>query len=118
MRTVALFCGSRDWTDPMPVAADIDALPEDAIVIHGAAPGLDSMAGALASARGLHVAAMPALWSRHGRRAGPMRNAALLGLAPTVAYAYPLGASPGTRMMVGLLEKAGVPVHVRGGRDG
>ena len=46
-----LFTGSRHWNNAAPVAAIINSLPDHAIVIHGAARGLDSLAGSL----GAHV---------------------------------------------------------------
>lgn len=40
--TRVLFTGSRDWTDVDAVRAVVDALPADAVVIHGAARGRTS----------------------------------------------------------------------------
>ena len=75
-----LFTGSRHWNNAAPVAAIINSLPDHAIVIHGAARGLDSLAGSLAEQRGLTVEAHPADWSLHGRAAGPIRNAYIWSL--------------------------------------
>lgn len=48
-----LVCGSRHWTDPAPIRAVLAALPADTVVVHGAAPGADTLAATLAKARGL-----------------------------------------------------------------
>lgn len=108
----ALFCGSRHWTDAAAIAADVDALPPDSIVIHGGAPGADTLAAQAAQARGLHVARVDALWRRYGRSAGPRRNRAMLLLHPDVVYAYPQG-GPGTAGMMALARERGIPVLVR-----
>ncbi len=36
-----LICGSRSWTDAEAIRREVEALPPDAVVIHGAAPGAD-----------------------------------------------------------------------------
>ena len=119
-RTIALFCGSRDWGDREAIWRDIEALPDDAIVIAGASGNVDTAAAMLARARGLHVAEMPALWGKLGKAAGPRRNAAMVALlAPhpgACAYAYNLG-TPGTTGTVRLLTQAGIRVFVRDGRQ-
>lgn len=119
-RTIALFCGSRNWEDRQAIWQDIQALPDDAIVIAGASGNVDTAAAMLARLRGLHVAEVPALWGwyreqGHAKAAGPRRNHAMLALGPTCGYAYNLG-TPGTTHMVGLMTRAGIPVFVRDGR--
>lgn len=109
--TVALFCGSRGWTDRNQIRLDIEWLPNGAVVVEGGAAGADRIAREEAVKRGLHVATVNALWSRYGSSAGPRRNAAMLKLV-TEVYAYNLGTS-GTNHMVALAQKAGLTVHVR-----
>lgn len=112
---IALFCGSREWTDWAAIEADISqiaAAHPKAIVIHGGQRGADTIAGVLGRQYGLHAAGLRALWSHFGRGAGPLRNEALLRLRPDVVYAYPLG-GPGTRGMIDLARAAGVEVVVR-----
>jgi len=109
----ALFAGSRDWTDEAPVRAVIDALPTDAVVIHGAARGLDAIVDRLARGRGLAVEAYPADWNRHGKGAGPIRNQRMIDEGhPTEGYAFPLSSSKGTWDMVRRLRAAGVPTTI------
>lgn len=46
-----LICGSRKWSDKNPIKLVIDTLEPGDTVIHGAAPGADSIAGKLAEDR-------------------------------------------------------------------
>lgn len=111
-RCVALFCGSRDWTDRDAIYEDVANLPLGAVVIHGAQRGADQIAGELAAYRGLHVAGICWRPDRYGRSAGPFRNTALMALCPTIAFAYPLPQSKGTWDMVRKLKHANVPVFI------
>jgi hypothetical protein len=53
----------------------------------------------------------PADWKRHGRAAGPIRNAEMVALGADVCLALPIGLSPGTRGCIDLAEAAGIPVR-------
>lgn len=108
-----LICGSRTWSDPDPIDRLLARLTADTVVVHGAAPGADSLAESLAHARGLAVEAHPADWATYGRRAGPIRNAAMLasGIDRVVAFRMP-GASRGTDHMVRIAQAAGIPTEV------
>lgn len=121
-----LFTGSRDWTDEKALRAVVDALPADAVVVHGAARGADEIAGQLAKARGLAVEEHPARWEEHApgwcrcaaplprtcKGAGRRRNQLMLDRGVDVAHAFPLPSSIGTVDMVQRLEAAGVPTTV------
>jgi hypothetical protein len=108
---IALFCGSRNWTDRTPIRLDIERLPDDAIVLEGGARGADRIAREEALRRGLHVATIPPLWDHYGKSAGPRRNTAMLKIA-TEVYAYTLG-TPGTNHMIAIAQREGTSVHVR-----
>lgn len=108
---VALFCGSRDWSDRGAIRRQLRALPPDSIVIEGGARGADRIAREEAETLGIHVATVAALWRRFGRFAGPRRNEAMLRLCPDVVHAYPLGGA-GTAHMIAAAERAGVEVVV------
>lgn len=110
--TVALFCGSREWADREAIVADLSGLPDGSVIIEGGARGADRLAKVEAIALGFHIATVTAQWSRYGRKAGPLRNAAMLALHPDVVYAYTLG-TPGTENMMLLARAAGVPVIER-----
>lgn len=108
---IALFCGSRDWSDRQGIRAEVEALPADSIVMEGGARGADRIAREEAQALGINVATVPALWRRFGRSAGPRRNEAMLRLRPDIVHAYPLG-GPGTAHMISAAERAGVEVVI------
>jgi hypothetical protein len=79
-------------------------------VIHGAAPGADTLAKEWAAARGIAVTGWPADWPKHGKAAGPIRNRAMLYEGkPDICAAFPGGR--GTRDM---LEQAYAMSHAMG----
>lgn len=109
-----LICGGRDYSDYSALCAALDALLvnklPDVVIIHGAAPGADSLAGQYAADRGLACEAFPADWQTHGRAAGPIRNARMLAEGkPDAVVAFPGGR--GTANMIAQAEAAGVPVR-------
>lgn len=112
---IALFCGSRNWRDKGPIwEAMNNCLHRGVrIIVEGGARGADRMAKQVAAEDfGLHVATVNAQWERYGRGAGMLRNKAMLELKPDVVFAFPLGNSPGTRMMIELAKEQGIEVIV------
>lgn len=120
-----LICGSRYWTDAAPIKVLIDGLPSDTIVIHGAAPGADTVAGILAGDRSLGVMPFPAHWRHHGcvpgcdrlvgPGAGPVRNRQMLEEGqPDIVHAFhkDLKRSYGTANMITQARNAGVEVVI------
>lgn len=107
---IALFCGSRKWTDRERIRRDLESLPEDSVVIEGGAPGADRIARLEARKLGIHVATVDALWDFYGRPAGYRRNEAMARLRPDFAYAYPLD-GPGTQQMIGIAEAECIQVR-------
>ncbi|MFC7979535.1 DUF2493 domain-containing protein [Streptomyces cinereoruber] len=111
-----LVTGSRNWTDARTVEQEIfRALYEtktphrEALLVHGACPtGADAHADRYATETGMNVRRFPADWDRHGKRAGYLRNAAMVDLAPDVCLAFILDGSRGASMTATLAEKAGV----------
>ena len=100
---VAIFCGSRKWTDRERIRRDLESLPPGSIVIEGGAPGADRIAREEAQALGIHVATVQALWDFYEKSAGYRRNEAMARLQPDYCYAYPLD-GPGTRHMIQIAE--------------
>lgn len=108
-----LVCGSREWSDHATIEAYIEKLPQDTVVVHGAAPGADTIAAKVASRIGLKTEPHPALWNIHGRRAGPLRNQEMLDSGVDQVIAFRLfGHSPGTDDMVRRAWAAHVPTTV------
>jgi len=115
MRVV--IAGSRDIEDPAVVAAAITAsgftITE---VVSGTARGVDRLAERWALCRGIPVLRFPAEWQRLGKRAGIVRNAAMIRCAASsregAVIAVWNGTSPGTRHTIECARANGLPVYV------
>ena len=118
-----LICGSRNWIgfeEAELIKEELRQLPLDAVVIHGAAPGADSLAGFEADLMGLKVVGVPADWDEFGLEAGPIRNRKMLdGLlrariagheVRVIAFHYDPKLGKGTRDMVGIAEFYGISI--------
>ncbi|GCD94058.1 SLOG family protein [Embleya hyalina] len=111
-----LTTGSRHWTDATAIKAAItDTLTEygpDATVVHGAAPGADTLVDQVARSLGLPTERHPAQWRARGRSAGPIRNQQMVDLGAVVCLAFPLAGSFGTADCMRRATAAGIPVRV------
>jgi len=65
-------------------------------LLHGNARGADQMADTIAQHYGWEVEAAPADWRKHGKRAGFIRNTAMLARRPDYVVAFWDGFSRGT----------------------
>ncbi|MFE2869781.1 bifunctional DNA primase/polymerase [Embleya sp. NPDC059259] len=112
-----LVTGSRSWDDPAPVRTTLAALLEQAraglVVVHGACPrGADAHAAAWARdhrGRGVTEEPHPADWPALGRRAGIVRNLAMVALGADRCLAFVRDASPGATHCANAAEQAGIP---------
>jgi hypothetical protein len=111
-----LVCGSRDWKDHQLISNVLAQLPRGTVVIHGAARGADTIAAAIADAMGFETRAFPADWRGKGRRAGILRNLAMLNDRPDRVIAFQLHGSTGTQHTIDEARKRGTPVDVYGPR--
>ncbi len=110
-----LVCGSRNWADGALIHRELSALSGVAVVIHGAAPGADALAGEAASELGIPVLAFPAEWEKHGRAAGPIRNQRMLDEGRpdlVLAFSEDLNSSRGTADMIARARLARIPVRL------
>lgn len=84
------------------------------ILVHGAAPGADSLAALQADGLSIEALPFPADWKTYGRAAGPIRNQKMLDENDiTVTYAFrSAGKSNGTDDMVRRSRAAGIPTYV------
>lgn len=124
-----LVTGSREYEDYASVLQAIkDAItampvPGDALpsvtVVHGGYGGADTLADRAARALGLFVEAHPADWGRYGKRAGYIRNAAMVRLGADICLAFyvPGAENRGTSMCANLAATAGIPVTKVGRND-
>jgi hypothetical protein len=109
-----IVCGGRDYANYPRLCATLDHLLSARLpavtIIHGGAPGADTLAGQYAQERGLACEAYPADWVRHGRAAGPLRNTQMIREGkPDAVVAFPGGR--GTADMVRQARAAGIEVR-------
>lgn len=117
--TRVLVTGGRNFTDRPAMFRALDTLAQlfgPLFIIEGAARGADAAAARWAECRSSDPAVcsgrvtVPADWSRHGKRAGPIRNTEMLVLhRPNIVLAAPGGT--GTADMVRKAKAAGLPVY-------
>lgn len=109
-----LVTGSRHWQDYDTILRHLrDAVDgRPAVVVHGAGRGADELAAAAARELGLRTEAHPADWTTHGRRAGPIRNTAMVALGADVCLAFPCHRSVGTWDCIHKSVAAHIPVRI------
>lgn len=108
-----IVCGGRHYCDQERVFKELDTIHKHggkpiSMVIQGGAAGADRLGRFWAENRGVHCAAVHALWDAYGKAAGIFRNDAMLSLKPDLVIAFPGGR--GTADMVGRAKLAGIKV--------
>lgn len=107
-----IVCGDRDFRSPAQVWRELDRLHAEfgfTAIMQGGATGVDAFAREWATTKPeVHRYACKADWGKHGRAAGPIRNARMLEWKPNAVIAFPGG--PGTANMVKQATEAGVKV--------
>jgi hypothetical protein len=121
---IALFCGSRDWCDSTAIFDELEnawktaqeefraTKRSDLWILHGAAPGADTIAGITAIWMGFTVHSYPADWARYGKPAGILRNKQMLDQEPDRVYAFILNSSPGTSHTISEAVQRGIPITI------
>ncbi|MFC0547078.1 DUF2493 domain-containing protein [Kutzneria chonburiensis] len=111
-----LITGSRTWRDWTVIeSAILGQVPgyadgQDAVIVHGGCPtGADEIADTIAACMGLPTEIHRADWTRHGRRAGPLRNAHMVSLGADVCLAFIRDNSTGASHCLWLARQAGIP---------
>jgi hypothetical protein len=107
-----LVCGGRDFADYPLLHETLGKLHAETPferIIHGAAPGADTLADTWAREWGVPIESHPADWRTHGKAAGAIRNRLMLvDGKPELVVAFPGGR--GTANMVKQARAAGVRV--------
>lgn len=107
-----LVCGSRHFQNEELMEGVLKEY-DIKVIISGAARGADTLAIRYGERHGLDVIQFPALWDKHGRAAGPIRNMEMLTSGrPDLVVAFLAPDSRGTKHMIEISQKAGVPVRV------
>lgn len=105
-----LVCGGRDFSDESTLINYLFRLDDDrpiTAIIHGGAPGADTIAGKCAELLKVPCTVYRAAWRKHGKAAGPIRNQRMLDEGkPDLVVAFAGGR--GTANMVALAKIAGV----------
>ncbi|MDE1821085.1 MAG: hypothetical protein KGI98_09625 [Euryarchaeota archaeon] len=110
-----MVCVSRDWSDGeliLSVLCDTSAISR---IIHGAAPGADTLAGVAARTLGTSVQALPVDWERYGHAAGATRNQAMPDEGRpdlVLGFTEDHGTCRGGNGMVPRARLAGIPVRL------
>ena len=109
-----LVTGDRNYNKLGIIERELKKFPSGTIIIHGAAPGADTLAGFVAERIGLKVIndgkGFPADWRRYGKGAGPVRNKQMLDEGkPDLILAFhdDIKNSKGTKNMINKGIKAG-----------
>lgn len=107
-----LVCGSRHFNN-IELMEDVLKQYNIKVIISGAARGADTLAIRYGERHGLDVLQFPALWDKHGRAAGPIRNMEMLTSGrPDLVIAFLAPGSRGTKNMIEISQKAGVETVV------
>lgn len=112
-----LICGDREWKDINPIYSCIRSFNPD-FIVEGECKGADLMAKSAAKNLGFkdeNILKFPADWDRYGDAAGPIRNSQMLIEAkPDVVVGFHdnIKISKGTKHMLGISVKAGVPTFL------
>lgn len=93
--TRVLVCGGRNFSDWALLKSQLDAENKKhqfSILIHGGAPGADTLAKTWAAISGIPELQFLALWQTNGRAAGPIRNQQMIDEGkPELVIAFPGG---------------------------
>lgn len=112
---IILVCGDREWDNLDVMVREMEKLPKNCTVVHGAARGADIMAGTIAEELGMTVISFPADWKKYGRAAGPVRNRKMFDTSDpdlVLAFHENIEESRGTKDMVNYALKRGCPTKI------
>jgi len=122
-KIVILVTGSRHFKDVPLLRNRFEKYKayKNVIVIHGAARGLDQIAGEIATQNEWISFSYPARWNKFGRSAGPIRNQVMLAKLveyrdmkwKTVIETFPHKDSVGTRHMIRIAQAAEFNVNIQ-----
>lgn len=80
-------------------------------IVSGGARGVDKFGEEIGVQYGIPVKVFPAHWDAYGKKAGFLRNAAMAEYADALIAIWD-GKSRGTKMMIELAQKKGLPVEI------
>jgi len=115
-----LACGDRNWNKSDPIKKELELIPKDSTIIHGACRGADSLVGYLVNKMGFTVKEYPAKWKdeqgNYRSWAGPERNQLMLDDNPDIdlvlAFHSDILNSKGTADMINRAKKINIEVKL------
>jgi hypothetical protein len=111
-RRLVLACGSRGWAERRTIAWALEChCTPWTVVLHGGARGADRIAGEEAEGLGLATRVIRPDWGL-GRRAGLVRNLAMLDERPDLVLAFHDGRSRGTAHTIAESGRRGIETIV------
>jgi hypothetical protein len=109
-----IVCGGRELDNVAYIWASLDRVYAEKPFTHfmqGGARGVDAIAREWAITKpGIETYVCKADWDKHGKAAGPLRNAHMLEWKPNLVIAFPGGR--GTADMVRRAKAAKIPVKI------
>lgn len=114
MREFVAIVGSREYPHLERVKVWVSCLSADTVVVTGDAAGVDRAASNQARLMGMEYYALVPCWTELGKKAGPLRNEAIVRMADRV-IAFWDGSSRGTRSTIDLARRYGKPVEIVSG---
>lgn len=110
MRTI--IAGSRHLDDYALVERAVEESGfEPTVVLSGAGRGIDRQGEEWALRRGILMERYPAMWNIYGRKAGPIRNEAMVRKADALIAVWD-GSTRGTAHIIEYATEWGLRVHV------
>lgn len=113
-----LVTGSRNWEDDIRIDAELARVYGEIgafTLVHGDAPGADTLAAAIHSRGPWPIEAHPVNWRPHGVYnpfAGHARNSEMVSLGADLCLAFWDGKSTGTKDCIDKATAAGIPVRI------
>jgi sugar (pentulose or hexulose) kinase len=112
-----MVTGSRSWDDAAAIEEQLRKVPPGSIIVHGGAPGADTLAAEIADRLGLKTESHPIDRSQGRaatRAAGIARNQRMIDTQPDAVLAFHRDNSPGTQDAIERARQAGIPLRVVG----
>lgn len=112
MKTI--IAGGRDYHDYAHVRKQLEHFRKNhdiTEVVSGGAKGVDALGEQYAAEMNITLKIYPADWEKHGRAAGPIRNAKMAEYAEQLVAVWD-GKSKGTKNMIETMNKHKKPVYI------
>lgn len=109
-----IVAGSREFTNYELLQKELDIITSSGYeieIVSGTAKGADQLGEKYARENEIALKRFPADWETHGKRAGYLRNEQMAKYADACIVFWD-GKSPGTKHMIDIARKAGLPTKV------